>query len=255
MRQRLEGSCERDFHKLRFGALGVCTEAVSFFFRLLEPDLFEEYQSIVEQIRKFNSFAHFETRKVQEPFAMRALLVNLMTNERKDHGDWQCGLAGLTLSGSFEGGDILLRDLGLQISCPPGSVQLLRGRELRHSITKYSGRRFVVVHTNHEAVRRWARRQLGLPITDIGTTPLDSCLEKNQEDFVPEDSRAESSKELFPERYKRKSDESSVDSEASLPKVSRPRARSDNKVRTASSSDASAEKSEGGPRHISMKKI
>lgn len=249
MRQRLEGSCERDFHKLRFGALGACTEAVSFFFRLLEPELFDEYLSIVGEVRKFNQFAHFETRKTEEPFAMRALLVNLMTNEHKDHGDWQCGLAGLTVSGSFEGGDLLLRDLGIQIACPPGSVQLLRGRELRHSITKYSGRRFVVVHTNHEAVRRWARRQLGLPITDIGTTPLDSCLEKNQEDFVPEDSYVESSHELFPERYKRKSDESSLESEASLPKVSRSRAKSDSRIRTASSSDASAEKSEDGPSH------
>lgn len=244
MRQRLEGICENDFHKLRFGALGACTEAVSFFFRLLEPEMFAEYIAIVEQVRNFNKFIHFETRKIQEPFAMRALLVNLMTNEHKDHGDWQCGLAGLTISGSFQGGDLLLRDLGIQIECRPGSVQLLRGHELRHSITKYSGRRFVVVHTNHEAVRRWARRQLGLPITDIGTTPVDSCLEKNQEDFVPEDSYVESSYELFPERYIHTSDEGSPDSEASLPKVSRPRAKSDNKVTTDCSSDASAEKSE-----------
>lgn len=249
MRQRLEGSCEHDFHKLRFGALGACTEAVSFFFRLLEPELFAEYVAIVEQVRNFNKFAHFETRKTQEPFAMRALLVNLMTNEHKDHGDWQCGLAGLTVSGSFQGGDLLLRDLGIQIQCPPGSLQLLRGRELRHSITKYSGRRFVVVHTNHEAVRRWARRQLGLPITDIGTTPVDSCLEKNQEDFVPEDSCFESSQELFPERYDRTSDEGSPESEASLPKVSRPRAKSDNRMRSACSSDASAEKSEDNSVH------
>ncbi|KAK2602925.1 hypothetical protein N8I77_009422 [Diaporthe amygdali] len=242
MRQRLEGSCEHNFHKLRFGTLGACTEAVSFFFRLLEPEMFDEYVAIVEQVRNFNKFAHLETRKIQEPFAMRALLVNLMTNEHKDHGDWQCGLAGLTISGSFKGGDLLLRDLGLRIETRPGCVQLLRGRELRHSITRYSGRRFVVVHTNHEAVRRWARRQLGLPITDIGTTPLDSCLEKNQEDFVPEDSYVESSRELFPERYDRTSDEGSVESEASVPKVSRPRLKSD-KSRTVSSSDASAEKS------------
>lgn len=255
MRQRLEGSCERDFHKLRFGALGACTEAVSFFFRLLEPELFQEYISIVKEVRKFNRFVQFETREVQEPFAMRALLVNLMTNEHKDHGDWQCGLAGLTVSGAFEGGDLLLRDLGIQVACPPGSVQLLRGRELRHSITKYTGRRFVVVHTNHEAVRRWARRQLGLPTTDIGTTPMDSCLEKNQEDFVPEDSYVESSKELFPERYKRKSDDSSLESEASIPKVSRSRAKSENKTRTASSSDASVEKSEDGYSNASQRKV
>lgn len=255
MRQRLEGSCEHDFHKLRFGALGACTEAVSFIFKLLEPEMFAEYVAIVEQVRNFNKFAHFETRNSQEPFAMRALLVNLMTNEHKDHGDWQCGLAGLTVSGSFQGGDLLLRDLGIQVECRPGSVQLLRGRELRHSITRYSGRRFVVVHTNHEAVRRWARRQLGLPITDIGTTPLDSCLEKNQEDFVPEDSCVESSRDLFPERFDRTSDEGSLESEASLPKVSRPRTKSDNRMRTANSSDASAEKSDDNSSHARKRQI
>lgn len=58
--------------------------------------MFAEYIAIVERVRNFNKFAHFETRKSQEPFAMRALVVNLMTNEHKDHGDWQCGLAGLT---------------------------------------------------------------------------------------------------------------------------------------------------------------
>ncbi|KAL1847224.1 hypothetical protein Daus18300_014018 [Diaporthe australafricana] len=245
MRSRLEETCEHDFHKLRFGALGACTEAVSFFFRLLEPEMFAEYITIVEQVLGFSKF-QFETRKTQEPFAMRALLINLMTNEHKDSGDWQCGLAALTAFGSFEGGDLLLGDLGLQIEAPPGCVQLIRGRELRHSISKYSGRRFVVVHTNHEAVRRWARRRMGLPITDIGTTPLDSCLEKNQEDYVPEDSYVESSREMFPERYVTTSDEGSVDSEASVPKISRSRPKSEKRLKTASSSDASAEKSEDG---------
>ncbi|KAH8777452.1 hypothetical protein F5883DRAFT_350136, partial [Diaporthe sp. PMI_573] len=88
-------------------------------------------------------------------FVMRALLVNLMTYEHRDTGDWHHGYAFLIPVGDYSGGDLVLRELGLQVEAPPGCLQMFRGRELRHSITKWTGRRFVCVSVTHEAVRRW----------------------------------------------------------------------------------------------------
>ena len=83
----------------------------------------------------------FGTRRSGEPFAMRALLVNLMTNEHKDTGDWRRGYAFLLPLDDFEGGNLVLRELSLQVRSPPGCCQMLRGRELKHSIMRWAGGR------------------------------------------------------------------------------------------------------------------
>lgn len=58
----------------------------------------------------------------------------------------------------------MLRDLGIRIASPAGSLSIIRGAELSHSITEWSGKsRFCVVHTTHDAVMRYAYRILGRP--------------------------------------------------------------------------------------------
>jgi hypothetical protein len=54
---------------------------------------------------------------------------------------------------SIEGGDLLIRQLGLRVEDPSGCAQFIRGKDLFHSITKWTGRRFVVVNVTHQAVR------------------------------------------------------------------------------------------------------
>lgn len=232
--------------KLRYSALGACTEVIRFFFEILEPDLLAEYQKVAKEVEKMGSIG-FQTRRSADPFVIKALLVNLMTNEHKDKGDWHYGLAGLVPVGEFDGGDLLLRELGLSFEARSGCVQLIRGRELRHSITKYTGRRFVVVAVTHDAVRRWAQREAGENITDgsgpSGTSMLviwhiscspfnspekkkilirragrDSCLDVGHEDIVPEEQTIEDEKDRIPERYLglESSDDSGDESEASM---------------------------------------
>lgn len=99
--------CDLDYARLRYGALAACTDVVGFFFRLLDQDLFAKYVAVADQVSKHaksqRHFLPFETRDQNEVFAMRAVLVNLMTNEHKDTGDWQCGLAGMVTTGDFKG--------------------------------------------------------------------------------------------------------------------------------------------------------
>lgn len=73
---------------------------------------------------------------------------------------------------------------------------------------------------------------------------MNSCLDKNAEDYLPEDQVTESSRDLFPERYEEESNEeqSGAESEASLPEKY-PRPSKTNLVALSVSSEASAEKS------------
>ena len=84
--------------KLQYGPFGACTELVGFFFRLLDPELFEDYRKVYE-----NSTLQFDTRREGEFCSLTALLTNLMTNEHKDMSDWEYGFAGLVTVGDYQG--------------------------------------------------------------------------------------------------------------------------------------------------------
>lgn len=88
--------------------------------------------SVVNEVRQANPERGFATRQEvgKEPFAMRALLVNLMTTEHNDVGDWQNGIVGLAMVGGYEGGDLLLRELCLRISSGPGCKFRLSGYQV-----------------------------------------------------------------------------------------------------------------------------
>ena len=171
----------------RYAALGACTEVAAFFFKLVDEKLFNEYGRVAEEV---NSWATVDTktRRTRDPFTIRALLVNAMTNEHKDSSDWINGFAALVPVGNYEGGDMLFRQLGLQVKSKPGCVQLIRGHELKHSITKWSGRRFCVVHSIHEAVKRWAGRRVKANYPEP-EYEMDDCIDALPEDVSPEDRR------------------------------------------------------------------
>ncbi|KAL1858752.1 hypothetical protein Daus18300_009886 [Diaporthe australafricana] len=256
-----QGDVHHQLVKLRYSAFGACTEIIKFFFEILDPDLLREYIRIADEVKKLD-IVPFQTRRSGEPFLMRALLVNLMTYEHKDTGDWYHGYACLLPVGEYSGGDLVLRELGLQIEAPPGCMQMFRGRELRHSITKWTGRRFVCVNVTHEAVRRWALRSLGEEVIEtpssLAASIMADCIDKEPEDMVPENHRVFSMKELFPETYASEEeleDSEGGESEASLPSKTTLQAASRTQPKADSSSDASAEASDNNvPRPKRQKK-
>jgi hypothetical protein len=163
--RRLEGASAHvleQLEKLRYGAFGACTAVLSFCFNILDPELYAKYENVAREIEKSsNAEKAFKTCRGIDPWSIRAFLVNLMTTEHKDTSDWKFGFAGLVPVGEFTGGDLLLRELGLQIVARSGCVQLIRGRELRHSISEWEGRRFVVVCVTHDSVKQWGERGVG----------------------------------------------------------------------------------------------
>ncbi|KAI1081669.1 hypothetical protein F5B20DRAFT_534916 [Whalleya microplaca] len=205
------------YAKLRHGAFRACTEMLNHVFRLLDPNLLEEYKKVGKELVKPWRSGLIDTGSQDETFLLRAVLINLMTDEHKDLSDWHYGLAGIIPIGSFEGGDLLTRELGLQTESKPGCLQLFRGRELRHSITKWTGRRFVVTSSTHEAVKRWAFRRMGQSVSD-DIPEVNDCFDVDQEDIRPEEQRILSEQERIPERYMENSDESDfmLESDTSL---------------------------------------
>jgi hypothetical protein len=66
----------------------------------------------------------------------------------------------------------VLRQLGLRMPFPTGSVVLIRSHELAHSTTEWTKEsRFVGVHTTHEAVREHAYHNLGRPYPQLDVAP------------------------------------------------------------------------------------
>lgn len=97
--------------------------------------------------------------KEDDPFTLMALLVNSHTQDHTDKSDWVNGYAALLPVGDFEGGDLIFRELAIQVEFNSGSCALFRGHELFHSITPWTtssenGSRYCFVLTTHEACRK-----------------------------------------------------------------------------------------------------
>ncbi|KAK7917674.1 hypothetical protein PG985_011282 [Apiospora marii] len=100
------------------------------------------------------------TKQLRESLVRWDPLVDPLTEGHRDVTDFKHGLAGLVTFGDFDqGGDLVLKELGVRIPFPSGSHCHLRGRELHHAITEYTGGnkgglRHSLVMTNKETVRR-----------------------------------------------------------------------------------------------------
>ncbi|XXG97216.1 hypothetical protein Hte_003511 [Hypoxylon texense] len=159
---------QEQLRHVRLSVLGTCTAVVDYYLEILDPDLRRQYVRATDAVSKHHSRGKelcFRTRPDDDPFALRSVGINTKRCEQ-DHDDssqydrpWEGGLGAFAALGDFEGGDLLLRELGVAVACPPGSVQILRS-ELRHSTVPYTGKRFEVAHQTPEGVRRWAERNM-----------------------------------------------------------------------------------------------
>ncbi|KAI1780971.1 hypothetical protein F4818DRAFT_22119 [Hypoxylon cercidicola] len=163
-----QGSEERakELHYVRHNTLGTTTVVADFYLNLVDAELRKEYVRVTETVEKKHHRGKnlkFKTRLGDEPFALRAIGINTKRYEQEDaetEGAWEHGLTAYATFGHFQGGDLLLRELGIQVACPPLSIQILRSRELRHSTTPYQGKRIEISHQTPEGVRRWARNHM-----------------------------------------------------------------------------------------------
>lgn len=158
------------FHK----ALGKFTDAVNSCFSYLDPDLYSEYQKIW---RNAPRYARMDTKDEDDGWTYRALLANVSTQDHKDKSDWYRGLAAIVPMGNFtgrsavpferptltvyKGGNLVLRQLGLQLPFSSGSMSLVAGNQVNHSIAKWEGeKRYSVVHAHHDSVKQFVESRM-----------------------------------------------------------------------------------------------
>lgn len=85
---------------------------------------------------------------------------------------------------------MLIRQLGLHMERPSGCAQFMRGKELFHSIDKWTGRRFGVVNVTHQAVRMHAENKQKVRLS-ISQSSNDSPKPKRARENSGDDNSAE----------------------------------------------------------------
>ena len=99
---RLEGASAgvlAQADNFRKSCLGACTEVVSFYFEVLEPELFSKYQQVSQELdRRGDQSIIFKTRRDIDPFSVQEVLVDVHTTEHKDASDWIHGFVGMVPS-------------------------------------------------------------------------------------------------------------------------------------------------------------
>jgi hypothetical protein len=138
--------------------MGELTRAVDFVFKVLDHSLRHEYRDVFQGL---NPSVKISTTE-EEVFTLRAVIINLLTEDHVDNGDWRAGLSFLAPLGDFTGADLCLPALKIRVPLPSGSIGSIRGREFRHFITSWIGKgRVGVVHTTHETARREVFGRIG----------------------------------------------------------------------------------------------
>ncbi|KAJ3123544.1 hypothetical protein HK098_001847 [Nowakowskiella sp. JEL0407] len=97
-----------------------------------------------------SDFAHFTSH-----YSSEAILINRTSPCHLDLHDWDDGFCMVVNTGEFEGGNIFIYELQLQIDAPPGSIVLLKSSLLRHGSTSWTGKfRFTNVYFCREETMR-----------------------------------------------------------------------------------------------------
>ncbi|KAK8036700.1 hypothetical protein PG993_008683 [Apiospora rasikravindrae] len=139
-------------------AVGLASEAVRFLFSTMAPDEYAKcldvYKALPDDLKTPLSEPTFSTLFV--------LGINSYTQRHRDTTDVKFGFASLVGLGSYTGGDLCFPQLALKLEDGPGDCVIFRGRELDHFIHDWDGYRIFLLFTNHQPVRNYAFRKLGL---------------------------------------------------------------------------------------------
>ena len=75
------------------------TEIAKFAFRVACPELYRDYIEVQNALPESQRWI----TTLDDPFTLRALLVNLSTEDHTDDCDWTYGIAALVTMGEYEG--------------------------------------------------------------------------------------------------------------------------------------------------------
>ncbi|KAI9784468.1 MAG: hypothetical protein M1839_002124 [Geoglossum umbratile] len=131
-------------------SLGVMTRALDLLFCVIDNPMWEQYRMAWEKLQLVAKVSTTE----DELFTLCAVLINVLTEAHIDCNDWENRWAWVGVLGDFNGGDLCMLQLGIQVPMPAGSITGMRGRDLEHFITKWSGRQcYSVLHSFWDSIQ------------------------------------------------------------------------------------------------------
>ena len=153
---------------------GPMTRVLDFWFGVWEPDLRQRYRNIYANSPEFSRLPPVNEDH-PETYCLRVNVCNRPTDEHRDQNDMKGGLTGLVQLGDFKGmlpnlpgmrctstietdvstgAAMCFNQLGIALDgYGDGAVLLLRGTEMKHYISQWSGNyRYAFDHTTHQSV-------------------------------------------------------------------------------------------------------
>ncbi|KAI5920650.1 hypothetical protein F4810DRAFT_723205 [Camillea tinctor] len=138
-------NCRRLFPQFCKAVLGKATQTIRLLVKNLDPEHYEECVKVIQQLPD-------EERIHTDPedfLGLFALGVNGYTQRHRDTSD-------------VKGGNLCIPQLGVKVPYRPGACAVIRGDKLEHLVTDYTPPRYFLIGTNHESVKRWAFRKMGM---------------------------------------------------------------------------------------------
>jgi hypothetical protein len=127
----------------------------------IDPQQFQAMESLRNELRE--RFPEYDALCGIDPSVHEglAVIINRRSGNHKDRSDHPKSWALMTTLGSFQGGDLYFKKLGLHIQFGPGDFIALKGRQLDHEVEVWQGGlRISLVYFTHESLWRYMGREL-----------------------------------------------------------------------------------------------
>jgi hypothetical protein len=148
-----DGACAMRYRMETMKSLGPLMGAVDLLFQIVDKRTRDDYLAAFDLLSPGATVYAIKTAN-EELFPLRAILINSLTEEHTDSGDWEGGWAWIGVFGNFTGGDFCLSQLGIRAPIPASSIVGIRGSLLKHFVTLWEGYRYSVVHFFKESLRQ-----------------------------------------------------------------------------------------------------
>lgn len=150
--------------------LKVLGKRIDDMYRLVDPEQHAFLHRVRDTLREkyplFNALSTLE----ETFFHGRSIVFNRATPRHRDRSDPKENMTPIVTSGPYKSGKIHFEDLGLTCAYNSGTLVMVRGSLLLHSVQFEGGQRMAVVHFMHS----YMINEAGLgrpPMTDV-VTPI-----------------------------------------------------------------------------------
>jgi hypothetical protein len=132
-------------------SLGPLTKAIDLLCQIIDKCTRDAYCTVFDFLSP-DAMVYSTKNANEELFPLRAILINSLTEEHIDSGDWEGGWAWIGVFGKFTGSHFRLSQLGIRIPMLAGSLVGIPRSLLKYFVAPWDGYRYSVVHFFKESI-------------------------------------------------------------------------------------------------------